>query len=487
MITTAQISDLDLPEFAAFHSVRVLPHMRRWELPFALFQSRLANTTTVLDCSINSENLQQQIAILHPNVLYRRFNPIQDGRFARPFGQPDEGFDRVICVNTLEHLLQPQREILIASMARKLKAGGRLILTSDYYFDSAWREDAFLASGMMKQDRQEVFNGFNKVTPQEWLALCRRHGLQPLDSTVAEPLEGDPALYLNKPPFVHACIGGVFYKPPRIEPPARRVVMALLTWNKRDVSIESVRAYIQEARMLRRLGHEPLICVCDNGSIDGTPEALRALEAEIDVPFHFIYNTENRGSSIARNQIIDCLLERDAHYILFIDGDIEVVPFSSYAMLRYMENAGSRLGCVGADYSGWSRSRAEITPTAFSLQGYRFETTNMLAWTQYGMFRREIFQAGVRFDEAGPFGGPGWGFEDNDLAFQMDVKGFVNQRFYGMTYLHRDARSSVVIMRKQGIDPQVLYARRKQYMIEKWAGVPRINDGPLRYVRSVTM
>jgi len=105
--------------------------------------------------------------------------------------------------------------------------------------------------------------------------------------------------------------------------------------------------------MLRRLGHQPLVCICDNGSEDGTPSALRDLEAEFeDIPLHLILNPKNLGSSIARNQIIDYVLAAGADYLLFMDGDIEVVPFSSFSMLRYMENQGSQLGCIGA-HSQW--------------------------------------------------------------------------------------------------------------------------------------
>ena len=101
--------------------------------------------------------------------------------------------------------------------------------------------------------------------------------------------------------------------------------------------------------MLRRLGQEPFLCLCDNGSADGLADALQALAPQIDVPYKLISNRDNLGNSIARNQIIDYMLACDADYLLFMDGDIEIVPFSSFAMLRYMENSGHQLGCIGAD------------------------------------------------------------------------------------------------------------------------------------------
>jgi len=427
MLTVAKEADLALPEFAAFNAGQNLPRMRRWELPFAFFQARLGNTMAVLDCTINPAGFQERLHRLYPHTLYRHCSPMQNGQFVLPFGVPDASFDRVMCINTLEHLLKEQWEALVGAMARKLKPGGLLILTSDYYFDSSWDSPAFLRAGVMRADRQEMFNGWNKVTPQEWVALCEKYDLHPAngDEPMAEPQEHDPALYLNQQPHAHACIGGVFFKSQPVEVPSgKKIVLALLTWNTRDISLESLKAYIHEARMLERLGQEASICVCDNGSSDGMADALRELDARIDVPHTFILNRENMGNSIARNQVIDHALERNADYLLFMDGDIEIVPCSSVAMLRYKENNGSRLGCIGADSGGQTPYRERASASLYSIDGCKMETSNLVAWTQYGMFRREIFEVGCRFDEREPFHEPGWGFEDNDLAFQMEMKGY---------------------------------------------------------------
>ncbi|MEJ2670918.1 MAG: glycosyltransferase [Deltaproteobacteria bacterium] len=485
-MTPAKTGHLSLPEYAAFNHGLNLPRMRRWELPFALFQARLPNTGSVLDCTINPAGFQERLHGLYPHILYRHWNPIPKGKFVLPFGVPDEVFDRVFCINTLEHLLKPQREALIAALSRKLKPGGWLILTSDYYFDSFWQQPAFLNLGVMRPDRREVFNGWNKVTPREWVDLCSRHDIHPLSEVIDDPGEDDLTLYRQDQPYPHACLGGVFYKShPGALPAGKKIVLALLTWNTCDVSLDSVRCYVREAHMLRRLGQEPHICVCDNGSVDGTAEALRQLRAAIDVPFQLICNPENLGSSRARNQIIDYMLEIDADYLLFMDGDIEIVPFSSFAMLRYLENNGRRLGCIGADSAGQTPFRERASSSFYSIN--RVETTNLVAWTQYGMFRRAVFADGIRFDESAPFNGAGWGFEDNDLAFQMDTKGYVNQRFFDLTYLHREARSSIRVMRRLGMDVNALYEQRKHYIIHKWSAIPTINNGPLLDIRRISI
>jgi glycosyltransferase involved in cell wall biosynthesis len=244
---------------------------------------------------------------------------------------------------------------------------------------------------------------------------------------------------------------------------------------------------VREAAMLQRLGQEPLVVVCDNGSTDGTQEALRALDGQLPVPHHFLLNARNRGSSVARNQVIDLLLERGGDYLLFVDGDIELVPFSSFAMLRHLEDSGSRLGCFGTNSAAHTLHREQATAYLYSTAGCPIETTNFVACTWYGMFRSIVFNDGVRFDETEPFNGAGWGFEDNDLAFQLEVKNYVNQHFFGVTFLHRHVRSSIRIMRACGIDAQVLFAKRKQYIINKWASTPNINNGPLEDIRRINI
>jgi hypothetical protein len=42
----------------------------------------------------------------------------------------------------------------------------------------------------------------------------------------------------------------------------------------------------------------------------------------------------------------------------------------------------------------------------FSLASYRIETSRQFAFTRFGLSRREVFNDGVRFDEASPFNGP---------------------------------------------------------------------------------
>lgn len=479
----ARRAHLGLLEYAAINAGKSLPWMRRWELPFALFEAQLSPAMALLDCSINSAGLAQVIAELYPNALLRGANPMAGGKYLAPVIFPDAAFDRVFCLNTIEHFASPQREQLIAMAAAKLKPGGWLVATTDIYFESSWSKKEWLDTGLLRADREEVPNGFNRITPADLVALCARHGLQPLIPPPPEPQEGDAGLYLNPPPFAHAVAGSVFSKGAPAPPVRRTILLSLLTWNTMEPSLESLAAHVREARMLRRLGHDARICVVDNGSTDGTAEQLRNLEGKIDVPHRFILNGENLGNSRARNQIIAHLLETGADYVLFVDGDIEIVPFSSFVMLTHMESSGRSLGCFGAYSFTCTPERDKATPVLFSLAGCQIHTSDALAWTQYGIFRREMFEDGIRFDEEGPFGEPGHGLEDVDFAFQMNQLNYLNQYFSGICYLHRNMSSSVGLLSRQGLNPTERYYSRRDYVLQKWENVPEISAGPLNWVR----
>ena len=466
-MTFAKNADLNLPEFAAFRQGFNYPLMRRWELPFALNQMRLSGFMSVLDCSVNPVNFKDRISALYPNAAYRHWRCVSGKNFLLPGGMPDGEFDRVVCINTLEHLLKSQREELLAELSLKLKPGGLLIVTCDQYPETFWEKPQLLKMGLVSENRVEIFNGFNKVSSEELIETLSKSGLNPVGESIEKADETE--LFRNVEPYPHTCLGMVFCKSEKpVLPKGKRIMLSLLSWNTKEFVLDSLEAYLREAAMLKRLGCEPFVVVCDNGSIDGTRDALRRLDKEIEIPHEFILNDINKGSSVARNQMIDLMLRRKDDYILMSDGDIEIVPHSSFAMMRYMEEQGRLLGCLGPHSSGFSPDRARTTKFQFDLTKCRKENVNYVAWTQYGMFRRAVFDGGIRFDENKPFSEEGWGFEDNDLAFQMIEKNYQIQVFTGMIYLHRNVHSSIRVMKANGSDPVLNYENRRKYMVNKW-------------------
>jgi len=166
----AKSADLQLTEFAAFNHGQNVPHMRQWELPWATFAAQFENTGSVLDCTINPVHLAARIAGLYPHVQYRHFNPLVNGVFQLPFGFPDDSFDRVLCLNTLEHLVQDQREQLLADLSRKLKPGGLLVLRPPEEATVHLRGDAGLQRRGQFPAVQSPTSNRPLLTPQQWIA-----------------------------------------------------------------------------------------------------------------------------------------------------------------------------------------------------------------------------------------------------------------------------------------------------------------------------
>jgi polysaccharide pyruvyl transferase CsaB len=450
----ARRRDLELPEFFAMVQEYPVPRVYHWEFPYALFQAHLRQGMEVLDCTIESAQFDKPIGDLYAGVKYCHSEPFDRG----DAGLPEKNFDRIFCRHTLEKLSAAQRSLLISEMASKLKPGGRLVLTWAHALDSG-------------------------QAPADIANLCTACGLVAGGAIPDAPDGSDEELHVDQQPAPHATVGAVFGKPGTATP-AVRVVLALLTWNTRNVSLDSLAALCNEARMLERAGNEAAICVVDNGSTDGTAEAVRDLDAGFGLAHRFILNESNAGSSRARNQMIDYMMEWGADYILFVDGDIEVVPCSSFAMLRHMERSGTRLGCLGAYSAHCTAERQNATPTLFSMAHCRLYRSEVLAWTQYGMFRRALFEDGIRFDESGPFGEAGHGLEDVDFALQMVEKGYGNEYFEGIRYLHRNLSSSVEILRGQGVNPTVQYYRRKEHLLKKWEALKGLREDSMEWVRN---
>jgi len=247
------------------------------------------------------------------------------------------------------------------------------------------------------------------------------------------------------------------------------ITLGYLCWNTRDISVEGVMALVEESNRLIKLGLVPYICIMDNGSTDGTWEAIRGLFGEtLPSNVHLGRFNTNQGICKARNAIIDFAVKVvGSKYLMLMDGDIEIVPLSAYTMTRYLECHWD-VGVIGAYSANFSEKREECAHNLVEIPESRTRNDIRCAWTQYGLFRCEMFQKGVRFDEDGPFGGLGWGYEDDDLHYQLVEAGYKNRYFGGMRYLHRALHSSWPELKAMGIDLDKMFVSRKLYLIQKW-------------------
>jgi GT2 family glycosyltransferase len=212
----------------------------------------------------------------------------------------------------------------------------------------------------------------------------------------------------------------------------------VLNYNNADILAESIPLLVAD-----KLG----VVVVDNGSDDGSREYLKNRSDVLA-----ICNEENLGSSVGRNQgIARC--EGD---MLLLDSDIIYIP-GSFAWLRAI-SAQTSAECVGFHHYTYTRDKKE----AWNDLGSRCvkPLAGNFAYTHYGFFRHDVFEK-CRFDEQF---GVGWGFEDDDLTYQM--------RQHGMTfacvrwrYYHRK-KSSVFNLSKRGYGARL--AERRKYFCAKW-------------------
>lgn len=260
---------------------------------------------------------------------------------------------------------------------------------------------------------------------------------------------------------------------------SKSVTISYLVFDTWNVSFEGLRWVFEEARRWNQLaedtcGASARVHVTDNGSTYYPQAAIEGLIREYgDVPCILTRNATNLGNSVARNHVIDVALADGwySDYIAFIDGDIYPVPFSIYTMAHLMD-AHPTWGVLGMFSGCWTNDVKLATPECIYVPPEKIwkpDHRGIVAWTQYGLFRKELWQAGVRFDTTPPFDGPGWGFEDNDLGMQIDEACFDNRFInYHVIYPHLHYHSSWDSLAKQGVDVLATYKARQQYVVQKW-------------------
>jgi glycosyltransferase involved in cell wall biosynthesis len=195
------------------------------------------------------------------------------------------------------------------------------------------------------------------------------------------------------------------------------------------------------------------VVVVDNASDDGSRAYLAGCEGILA-----ILNDENLGSSTARNQGIDhCKGD-----VMLLDSDILYIPGSFAYLAELSRTSGS--ACAGFHHFTYTRVKEEAWPDLISRRPRIVPGT--FAYTHYGYFQAEVFRR-CRFDENF---GIGWGFEDNDLTYQMrahDMESICARA----KYFHRK-KSSVTHLKSRGQSPR--FGARLQYFRAKW-GISRIH------------
>lgn len=242
------------------------------------------------------------------------------------------------------------------------------------------------------------------------------------------------------------------------------ITLGLLCYNTKEESLRCLKALVEEAERIKPLVGALFLAIHDNGT-DGTAEACVEYLGE-STPWVVTSERDvNVGQGAGRNAIVKAALGLSSDYILFLDGDIRVVPGSLEFMIRHLINNQS-VGCVSPHPVRQTRNEVAATKQMTHIEMILNDITS--ACTGYALYRADVFRRGCRFEDTGPFYGPGWGLEDDDIYLQMTMAGWKVDYFVGIVYLQRKARSSWEFIKKEGYDVLKVWDARKAYFLEKW-------------------
>jgi len=126
-----------------------------------------------------------------------------------------------------------------------------------------------------------------------------------------------------------------------------KVAALVLNYNGKDITLQTVSS-------LRAMTYPNyVVAVIDNGSTDGSPQALAAAFPGLDQ----ILVEVNEGPAAGINAGLRWALERDFDYLLVLNNDIEVAPSMLDEMMAVAESDPT-IGCVGPKCGYfWDRER----------------------------------------------------------------------------------------------------------------------------------
>lgn len=240
------------------------------------------------------------------------------------------------------------------------------------------------------------------------------------------------------------------------------VTLGMTLWNHGSLAPITIAALMRERERLEAGGFRAHVELIDNASWDGTDRVVReTVRVHRRDASHDIQEAP-ASSTTLRNKLIEVSKEDD--YLVFIDGDIEVIPHSIVAMIHYLSDHPS-ISAMAMDPLLQRPHREEADLYCRSIGIVRHEPLMYLCG--YGVFDRGVFNH-LTFDEGGPLGQCGWGSEDDDLWLQMYDKSYDAVYASGFSYFHPEPRSSWKSLWALGIDPLKSFEDRRNYVLQKW-------------------
>jgi glycosyltransferase involved in cell wall biosynthesis len=165
------------------------------------------------------------------------------------------------------------------------------------------------------------------------------------------------------------------------------------------------------------------VIVVNNGSKDGTREWL---EANPYLKVSYINHT-NRGAGPGRNAGL-AMWDNSTPYTLMVDGGI-LPPVGAVKQLKaYLERHPEAAVVSPEVATCFTTEESDATLIAPALpDDLECFWQRCLSSTAFCLARKEAWI--VRFSEEGPYGEPGWGVDDNDMAYRWDDLEIVHHEF----------------------------------------------------------
>lgn len=194
------------------------------------------------------------------------------------------------------------------------------------------------------------------------------------------------------------------------------------------------------------------IIVVNNGSEDETRAFLDdQVERFGDV---IAIHRENLGAGPGRNAGIDAADEwGEWDYISLYDGGMRPLAEGIEKMYNYLQRH-PEVGVVAPDWHMLATSEAEAWhrwPHEILDDGQAYRNSR-LSLTHFCLARRRAFD-GIRFAEHGPFGQPGWGCDDDELAHRWADLGIIVHAVQGIKAYRRASGSFARLYRETGVWP----------------------------------
>ena len=257
--------------------------------------------------------------------------------------------------------------------------------------------------------------------------------------------------------------------------PAIEIVPASFSDHRVDPDVTAIITTIDNLPMLQRqipilLEECARIIVVNNGSLDGTADWLETLANQ---PRIMWLNRENKGAGPGRNAGLD-MWDYSTLYTLMLDGGIlplrgGVAAMKDY-LIRHPEVAvisPEVATCFVKDESQAAYIMPDTIPDNVCFP------QSCLSSTAYALVRAEAWRA-ARFSEEGPFAEPGWGCDDNELAYHWYSLGIVHHDWaevFGVKLLRRTSGSFDRLFKETGIWPNQfgsVYEKRNVLMAQNW-------------------